>query len=118
MTRINNYSELVTERVRLQEALRNQKAVLKTELNSIKATLEPVGDVLSLFGMFKRKDSGTSSLLKTGVAIGIDLLVRDKLLSKASWVTRAVLPVVLKGISNLFIKKKTTPAKIEVEVEE
>ena len=107
MTRISNYKELVAERVRLEEDLQNQKSNLKAELNLIKAKLEPFGDLISLLGIFKKKDVGTSSLLKTGVSMGIDLLVRDNILAKAGWMVRTLLPVVLKGISNQFINKKT-----------
>ncbi len=106
MTQISNYTELRAERIRLEGELRKQKAILKSEIRSVKEKLEPVGDVISFLGIFKKKETGTQSLLKTGVSLGIDLLVRDKLLSKAGWIMRAVLPLVLKGISNQFIKKK------------
>ncbi len=106
MTRISNYTELRAERIRLEGELRNQKAILKSEIQSVKEKFEPVGDIISFLGIFKKKEAGTQSLLKTGVSLGIDLLVRDKLLSKAGWIVRAVLPFVLKGISNQFIKKK------------
>jgi hypothetical protein len=107
MMPISNYKELVAERIRLEAALRNQKADLKSEIESIKQKLKPVGDVIALLGIFKRKDAPVSSILKTGASLGIDWLVRDKLLSRAGWITRAVLPMILKNISNLWIRKKT-----------
>lgn len=110
MTKINNYEELVAERIRLQLELQKQKAFFKSEINEVKAKFEPIGDVISFLGIFKKKSAevaGTSSILKTGVSMGIDLLVRDKL-SKANWIVRSLVPAALKGISNLIIRKKTS----------
>ncbi|HOX81919.1 MAG TPA: hypothetical protein PLJ60_11815 [Chryseolinea sp.] len=108
MTRISNYTELVAERIRLEAELQSQKSVLKTEMKLVKEKFDPLIDIISALGIFKRKDSRTSSLLKTGLSVGIDLLVRDNLLSKASWIARTLLPVVLKGVSNQLLKKKAT----------
>ncbi len=107
MSKINNYEDLIIERSRLELEIQRQKAILKMEMNEVKAKLEPLGDLISFMGIFKKKDVGTSSLLKTGVSMGIDLLVRDNLLAKAGWIVRTLLPVILKGISNQFISKKT-----------
>ncbi len=112
MMKINNYTELVAERIRLQQELQKQKSFFKAEINEVKTKLEPLRDIISFFGIFKAKNVGTSSILKTGLSMGIDLLVRDNLLSKANWVARAVLPVILKGISNQIIKKKTPSVKM------
>ncbi len=108
MSKINNYEELIAERHRLEGEIQRQKAILKTEINTVKSKLEPLGDVISFLGIFKKKEAGPSSLLKTGLSMGIDLLVRDNLLAKAGWVARAVLPVILKGVSKQLMKKKVT----------
>ena len=109
MTKINNYEELVAERIRLQNELLKQKSFFKAEINEVKTKLEPIGDVISFLGIFRGKNTASPSLLKTGVSMGIDLLVRDKL-SKANWVIRSLIPAVLKGISNQIIKKKMPSA--------
>ena len=111
MTKINNYEELVAERIRLQHELQKQKSFFKAEINEVKTKLEPIGDVISFLGIFRGKNTANPSLLKTGVSMGIDLLVRDKL-SKANWVIRALIPAVLKGISNQIIKKKMPSTKM------
>ncbi len=106
MSRINNYQELVAERIRLQEQLQRQKAVLKTEMNKIKTRLEPFTDFVSFLGIFKQKEEGSSSLLKTGMSVGIDLL-GSKLMTGTNWITRFVVPFIVKGIaSRLLIKKE------------
>lgn len=108
MTKISNYTELVAERIRLEEELKKHKLFFKGEINEVKEKLEPIRNVMSFLGILKSKNvsAGPSSILKTGLSMGIDLLVRDNLLSKAGWITRAVLPVIIKGISKQFINKK------------
>ena len=57
MTRISNYTELRAERIRLEYELRNQKALLKSEIRVVKEKLEPVGDIISFLGIFKKKET-------------------------------------------------------------
>ena len=106
MSKINNYEELVAERIRLEEQLQLQKAILSAQVNEVRSKVEPLISLASIFGIFKKQEIGNSSLLRTGLSMGIDLLVRDTLLAKASWMARALLPPILKGISNQFTKKK------------
>jgi hypothetical protein len=60
---------------------------------------------MSSLGFLKGKDGEQSSLLKKGMSMGIDFLVRDNMLSRAGWATKIVLPAVLKGVSKLFFNK-------------
>ncbi len=109
---ISNYTELVAERVRLQSEIHNQKLILKTEIKSFKEKFDPIFDFISFFKIFKQNESRASSLLKTGLSVGIDFLVRDNLLSKAGWVSRTIFPAILKVVSNQFLKKKLPIQKI------
>jgi hypothetical protein len=108
MTTINNitnYKELVAERTRLEMELQNQKLALKAEIDEAKTKLEPIAYAMSSLGFLKGKDGEQSSLLKKGMSMGIDFLVRDNMLSRAGWATKIVLPAVLKGVSKLFFNK-------------
>jgi len=67
-----------------------------------------ITDTISMLGLVKGKHGEKSSLLQTGLSMGIDLLVRDNLLSKAGWAARIVLPAVLKGFSKLFLNKRSS----------
>ena len=49
MIRINNYTELVAERIRLEGQLRNQKAALKSEIESMKEKFAPVTCYIKYF---------------------------------------------------------------------
>jgi len=108
MTTISSYKDLVAERTRLEVELRNQKLAFKAEIEELKSKLEPITDTISMLGLVKGKHGEKSSLLQTGLSMGIDLLVRDNLLSKAGWAARIVLPAVLKGFSKLFLNKRSS----------
>jgi hypothetical protein len=106
MSRISNYEELVMERKRLEYELRKQKNALRLEVEEIKEKFQPVSKVLSLLGIFKRNDKPASALLKIGSSVGIDFLVKDKLLARAGWLTKTIASGILKGVSRLMINKQ------------
>ena len=111
MKTISNYKELVAERTRLEAELRNQKLIIKAEIEEIKSKFEPIGDVISMLGIAKGKDGEKSSVLQTGVSRGIDFLVRDNLLARAGWATKVLLPAALKGFSKFFLNKMANNTK-------
>ncbi len=104
MNKINNYEDLVLERKRLEAELVHYKSVINSEVNSIKQKFEPISDVVSFFSSSPTK-SPNNKLLQVGTNIGIELLVRQKLLSKAGWLTKLVLPYILKKVSSKAIEK-------------
>lgn len=104
MTKINNYTELVAERKRIEQELAIQKAQINDEIQEIKDNLKPVTGLLSFFNTSK-KQSLKSSAIQVGANIGIDVLLRNTILGKAGWLTRLILPFVAKKISSIMIEK-------------
>ncbi len=107
MRKINNYEELILEQTRLEIDLQNQKTVLKAEITSLKTRLEPFKNFVAFLRIFKPQGTENSSLLKSGISFGMDLLVSGKL-SKANWLLRILSPLALKGITNKLINTKTS----------
>jgi len=103
MTRIRNYEELKLEKARLQNNLTLQKAALRHDMLVMKERMEPLLNLISFLGIFKKKEN--DSLLKIGVKTGVELLAHQTLLSKAGWFTRLVVPLALKGLSSKVIDK-------------
>jgi len=60
--------------------------------------------LLPILNIFKKKEPN-HSVLNAATSVGIDLFVGQKL-AKAGWVTRLLVPMVLKGISSLVMKTK------------
>jgi len=113
MKRISTYEELVVERKRLEADLLVQKGYFKEQVNGIKEKFEPVTRIMSFLGGFKNNTG--NSLLKLGSSIGIDMLIGKKLKS-ASWLTRMVVPLVMKLTAQKTIDKvKGTQVRVNSE---
>lgn len=104
MNRISNYEELVLERKKLESALIQYKLIIDSEVSAIKHKLEPITDAVSFFTP-SQNHTPNNKLLQVGTNLGIELLVRQKLLAKAGWFTKLVLPFVLKKVSSKAIEK-------------
>ena len=104
MNKINNYEDLILERKRLESDLVHYKTIITGELDEIKHKVEPITDVVSFFSPSKTAPTN-NRLLQEGANLGIELLVRQKLLSKAGWLTKLVLPFILKKVSSRAIEK-------------
>jgi hypothetical protein len=103
MNKINNYTELVAERMRIEHELAFQKAQINAEIQEIKDKLKPVMGILSFFDSSK-KQSLKSTAMQVGANIGIDVLLRNTILGRAGWLARLILPFVAKKISSKVIE--------------
>lgn len=105
MSKINNFDQLVLEKKRLESELVHYKAIISGEIAAIKQKMEPITDVVSFFTPSSNPVEPKSKLLQAGTNLGIELLVRQKLLSKAGWLTRLVVPYILKKVSSKAIER-------------
>ncbi len=98
-SRINNYSELVSERKRLEALLQAQRELIRADVQELKAELKPVQNAINMIGKLTKRD--TSNPLLTGASdLAIDLLIKRVLLAKAGWITRLVVPFFTKNLSS------------------
>ena len=104
MNKISNYDDLILEKKRLESELAHNKTIITRELDEIKHKVEPITDIVSFFSPSKNPPQN-NRLLQAGANLGIELLVRQKLLSKAGWLTKLVLPFILKKVSSRAIEK-------------
>lgn len=100
MNKIKNYEDLVAHRRHLEANLLAQKTYLNNKVARVKEKFEPVQKVISFFSGENNTRSKMllqtgSSLLKIGSSAGIDLLLQKRL-AKAGWLTKLVLPFVLR----------------------
>lgn len=106
MSKISNYEELVLERKKAEAKLNYYKSVISEEIDVLKHKMEPITNVISFLSTTKNGSPGsnTNTLLQAGTNLGIELLVRQKLLSKAGWLTKLVVPFLLKKVSSKAIE--------------
>jgi len=109
MNKISTYEELLAERHRLEAQLVEDRAVIAAEANAIREKLAPVFSVISFLEIFQRKPN--QSLLSFGADVGLDLLLRQKLLKRSNWLTRLVVPWLAKGATGRILDKVTSKPK-------
>jgi len=81
MNRISNYNELVAARVMTEANIAERRRIIHERVTDVKKKMAPL------------------VLLKVVSFVTIDLLIGQKLLKKAGWITRLLIPTLLKTIS-------------------
>lgn len=97
--RITTYEDLLQEKERLKALLQAQKELVRHDIEEIKEQLAPVKSAISLVSKFATRDK--SNLLLTTATEGIiDLVVKKLILSRAGWITKLVVPFLMKNFSS------------------
>jgi hypothetical protein len=105
MNQIKNFEDVKLERTRLELLAVAHRAELRNEIASLKDQFKPFSILAGWLGGFQNQ-MNKNPLAVAGASAGIDLLVRDKLLSKSNWIVRSLVPLVLKNVVSFFGKKK------------
>jgi hypothetical protein len=104
IAKIKSQEDLRRERKRLKLELKQSELLIKEDLQWVKTELTPIRAAGKMVGnALVNKNKG---LVNDGVRIAIDTIVKNLILSRAGWITRMVVPFVLKNISTNFIKEK------------
>jgi hypothetical protein len=113
MTKITTYKELLLEKRRLQLLLQSQKEIIHQDIQEIKEELIPIRSIVTTVSKLTSKEPGNFLLTGT-VDTMIDLVVKKLLLSKTGWITRNLVPFLLKNYSSHVIaeNKDTIVQKI------
>lgn len=99
---IRTYDDLVEEKQRLQALLKWQKEELHEDIRELGEELKPIRSALSVAGKLFTRDNN-NWVLNTGVNTLIDVVVKKMLLSKTGWITKLVVPFILKNYSSHVI---------------
>jgi phage gp29-like protein len=100
--RIRTYSNLVEEKQRLELKLKLQKQLLMEDIDDLKEQLAPVQSALSTMGKLLARD-GNNFLLNAGTGELVDWVIRKGFLSRAGWLSRIIIPFMIKNYSSHFI---------------
>ena len=104
MSSIRTYEDLEAEEKRLQAILYSHKANIKDSFSAVKEGLNPFRQAIDTAKKLLSRDK-TNPMMKFGVDIGLDLLIRRLLLSKAGWFTKIVVPFVVRNYSSYFLNE-------------
>lgn len=100
MNRISNYDELVAARIMTESIIAERKQAIEQHVDGAKEKLAPVMNIVNIF---TNKKSNNNSLLKVGTSLAIDLFVGQKLLKRAGWLSKLLVPTLLKSVSSKVI---------------
>ena len=104
MKKIRNLKELHAEKLRLQLELITAEEKLKVDLEWIKEEIKPGKIVGKLFNNIV--GNKTNGLFNSGVRETIDILLKNILLSKSGWITRFIVPLIIKNLSSSYLAEK------------
>ena len=102
---IRSYEDLLKEKQRLEILLTVQRTLIYSDVQLLKAELQPVKEVLNFVRKITTKDK-TNLLLTIGSDIVINSVVKRFILSRAGWFVRNVVPYFLKNYSSHFLTEQ------------
>ncbi|MBO9561855.1 MAG: hypothetical protein J7621_03740 [Niastella sp.] len=99
---IKSYDDLLLEKARLQAQLNVQKNELNERVRNVKEKLAPVGTILSAVGGITAMGAG-NPMLKTGVGIAVDMLLKKKLFKKSGLITGLVGSFLVRNVATKVV---------------
>jgi len=100
MSKIRSYEDLLNTELALQKSLAHQRAEIREDVSRIKEQLKPVTKVFSFVSKFVTRHHGNNALITAGIGIAGDILFKNVILKKSGWLTRLVLPFIMKNYSS------------------
>jgi hypothetical protein len=104
MSSIRTYEDLEAEEKRLRALLYSHKENIKDSIAAVKEGLNPFKQVAATAKRLFSRDR-SNPMMRFGVDLGVDVLVRRFLLAKAGWFTKIIVPFFVKNYSSYFIKE-------------
>ena len=102
MSRIKTYEDLEAEEKRLEALLYSHKENIKDSFEAVKKGLNPFRQAAATARKLFTRDK-YNPMMKFGLDLGVDVLVRRFLLAKAGWFTKIVVPFFIKNYSTHFV---------------
>ena len=86
----------------LEELLQAQKQLVQLDIQQLKAQLKPASAALQIFSKIATADK-SNPLLTQGANTAIDFVLKKIILARAGWITKLLVPLVVKNYSSHFI---------------
>jgi hypothetical protein len=107
-TKIENIDDLRAERVRLKNQITISELKLKKEFSLVKEELQPARQALNYTKSLLVNNHKRDSLVGMGLRFGVNTLLRNTVLARASWLTRLVVPYVANNFVSKYVAKNDT----------
>jgi hypothetical protein len=112
MSKIRTYDDLLQEEQRLQQQLKSQETLIRQDLVSMKANIEPVKKAYDRIQKLFTRDNRVP-FFNIGLELGIDLLLRRFILARAGWFAKILVPYLVKNYSSHIIGEEKRKALVK-----
>ena len=103
---IRTYKELIAYQTELEQLMAVQKQVIRQDVENLKNELRPVTNAIGIASKFFIRNKVSSVFVKT-VSSLIELVLKKKILSRASWPGRLLVPFFTRNIlSHLMVAEQ------------
>ena len=103
---IRTYKELIAYQTELEELMAVQKQAIRRDVENLKNELRPVTNAIGIASKFFIRNKIRSAFVRT-VSSLIELVFKKKILSRASWPGRLLIPFFVKNIvSHLLVPEQ------------
>jgi hypothetical protein len=104
-TKLETIEELNAERIRLKNQVSVSRLKLKNEFTNIKEELQPARQVVGFAKNMLVNNKKSNSLVGMGLRFGVNALLRNTILYRASWLTRMIVPFVANNLVSNYVAK-------------
>lgn len=97
--KITSYQEMLEEEERLTQLLKFQQQQIQSDVRGIKEELRPITNIAGTAKKFFVRKSG-DAIITVGIKLLVDCLVKNLILAKSGWITRTIIPFLLKNYAS------------------
>jgi hypothetical protein len=97
--KITSYQEMLEEEERLTQLLKFQQQQIQSDVRGIKEELRPITNIAATAKKFFVRKSG-QAITTIGIKLLVDGLVKNFVLAKSGWITRTIIPFLLKNYAS------------------
>ncbi len=100
---IETIDDLRAERARLHNQMQLSKIGMRNEISAIKEELNPARQAVGVLNDVLT--SPKKGLLSLGIGLGVDVVLRRTVLARAGWITKLVVPFLVRNVATNIVQK-------------
>lgn len=100
---IQTIDDLRAERARLHNQIQLSKISMRNEMTAIKEELNPARQAVGVLNDVLT--SPKKGLLTLGIGLGVDIVLRRTILARAGWLTKLVVPFLVRNAATNILQK-------------
>jgi hypothetical protein len=107
-TKIESIGDLTAERARLKNQVTLSDIKLKNHFNILKEELQPARQVVEYAKNLLVNNGNRKSFVGIGLRFGVNAILKNTVLYRASWLTRLVVPFIANNVVANYVAKHDT----------